>query len=694
MSTSIEFLETRIAPALIIAPNGRSATYDDVDGDLVTIKVSAGDLNTAMFTAITPNAHLQMTEINLSGGGFDGADLTFTVKKATGGDGLVNIGAIKSSGHDLGNVTIPGDLGQIEAGNGLAADGPGLKTLNVRSLGAYGLATQGGLGDLVSRIDGHAVALKVAGDVRDAAFLAESIGSVSIGGSLNAGVILSNTTLVSAKIGRDILGGAGANGVVQALGKLTTVTVGGSIYGGTGGFSGLIRGGELGTVTIARDVLGDLGSGSGSITSTTGAIGSVSIGGALRGGAGADSGKVESYSNLGAVKIGRDVQGSTGEDSGVIVAGNTLGPVTIGGSLFGGSGDNSGKIGSTAGSIGAVKIGGDVQGSSGTGSGVIFSYFKIASVSIGGSLLGGSIPSSGVILALSDVGAVKIGHDVKAGSSYFTGLISSDGKLASVSIGGSLIGGSSAATGTVFSAGDMGAVTIGGDLRGGSISGSMGDVDGSGLITSAKRIASVTIGGSIISGTDSSTGGALTKNATIRAGKDLGSLTVKGSLVGHVSANGSSPIVISAFGPEIPTPTSNVAIGKISIGGTVENASILAGYDTGLAPLNGQAQIGAVTVSRDWIASNLVAGARDTGAAGFGDTGDTIVGGGVSIAKIASIVIGGVVTGTHGSGDHFGFVSRSIGSFKSLGFNALLSPVRNQYVDLPIVTSDVTVREV
>jgi hypothetical protein len=70
---------------------------------------------------------------------------------------------------------------------------------------------------------------------------------------------------------------------------------------------------------------------------------------------------------------------------------------------------------------------------------------------------------------------------------------------------------------------------------------------------------------------------------------------------------------------------------------------VLAGYETSLNPINGNAQIGTVSVVGDWIGSDLVAGVEDGGAADFGDAGDTINGGGASIAKIASIVIGGIV---------------------------------------------------
>ena len=116
------------------------------------------------------------------------------------------------------------------------------------------------------------------------------------------------------------------------------------------------------------------------------------------------------------------------------------------------------------------------------------------------------------------------------------------------------------------------------DVVGGSYSGTS-NLDATGLVWSFKRIASVTINGSIISGTNSGTG-TLTRSGGVLAGDDIGSLTVKNDLIGN-NANGSvSRVVILARGKAVPTATSNLAIGKVSIGGDVNFAEILAGYDT------------------------------------------------------------------------------------------------------------------
>jgi hypothetical protein len=599
---SIEILESRIAPASVFH-------YTDVDGDKVTITSSLGNLGAAGVVNVTAG---QLQLLDLSGGGFDGANLTFSVAKAFGGDGLANVGYINSTGHDLGIVRIKGDLGQIDAGDATFAT-PGLKALIARSLGRLGTDTQGGGGSLQSDIAGALGALVVVGDVKEA--------------------------------------------FVRVVGGLD------------------------------------------------GKIGAIIIGGSLIGGSNDDSGEIFSSGDMGAVKIGHDVQGGSGSNSGFIKSVHNVASVSIGGSLLGGGSTTSsvisGAITSLFGDLGVVKIGHDVQGGSGVNSGIISSGGKLAGASIGGSLIGGSNSASGLIFSFGNMGAVKVGHDVQGGSGFQSGFIDSTGKLAGVSIGGSLIGGSNRLSGEILSGGDMGAVKISHDLTGGSITGSA-VLESSGVITSsAGRIASVSIGGSIISGIDDSSG-ALTNNATIRAANDIGSLTVKGSLIGHGNTGtDASPVIISARGQAVQGATTDLAIGKINIGGRVEFANILAGYDTGLTAVNGDAQIGAVKVGGDWAASNLVAGTKNLPSSNtkFGDANDASIGAGSAgiIAKIASITIGGQLFGTPDSAsttDHFGFVAEQIGVVK-IGGNAIaLAPGAHNDNLATGQTNDVNVHEV
>ena len=401
---------------------------------------------------------------------------------------------------------------------------------------------------------------------------------------------------------------------------------------------------------------------------------------------------------LGPLMVAGDVKDAYVDVSGG--ADGKIGAITIGGSLIGGSNQSSGSI-SSSGDMGAVKIGRDLKGGSGFLSAYIVSSAKLASVSISGSLIGGSNPGSGAIHSAGDMGAVKIGHDMKGGSGIGSAQIFSSAKLAGVSIGGSLIGGSNTGSGEVFSTGDMGAVKIGHDLIGGSITGSASLSSSGEIETLSGRITSVTIGGSIISGTDASSG-ALTKNATIRAAKDIGSLTVKGSLIGNVTAEGASPVIISASGQAaLPGAKTDLAIGRVSIGGSVEFTNILAGYDRWLSALNGDAQIGAVTVGGDWVAGNLVAGAKNaaSGNTKFGDINDASIGAGSAsiIAKIASITIGGQLFGTPNSvsnTDHFGFVAEQIGAVKIGGSAIALTAGAHNDNRFAGHTTDVNIHEI
>jgi hypothetical protein len=137
-----------------------------------------------------------------------------------------------------------------------------------------------------------------------------------------------------------------------------------------------------------------------------------------------------------------------------------------------------------------------------------------------------------------------------------------------------------------------------------------------------------------------------------------------------------------------PGARSDVAIASLSVGGKVQYADILAGYDENLNGVNGQASIGPVTVGKDWIASNLIAGAS-----GNNDTttvaADTNFGGTGSInlppafpkanltAAIAGIIIDGAVLGTPAfvnNQDQFGFVAQEIAAFSVGGVAFKLNP--------------------
>ena len=207
---------------LAVSPDGHTATYTDVDGDHVALKVSTGTLTPGLFTGTTSAGHDQLQLLDLSGGGFEKASLTFSVAKVAGGDGLVNVGYINSTGRDLGAVTVKGDLGQIDAGNAVTPTTPGLKSLTVVSMGRLGTDTQAaGSPSLQSVIVGSFGALKVAGDLKEESIVVQggangTLGSASIGGSVIGGTadfsgrVFSQGNMGMIKIAHDVLGGAGS----------------------------------------------------------------------------------------------------------------------------------------------------------------------------------------------------------------------------------------------------------------------------------------------------------------------------------------------------------------------------------------------------------------------------------------------------------------------------------------------------
>ena len=677
----IEPLESRIAPASMLP-------YTDIDGDKVVIKSTAGDLTGHATFSGGANGQLQLLDI--SDGTFKGASITVTVTQAGNGDGLAAVGRIHGGMNDLGSITIKGDLGDIDAGSGGAK--PALKSLNVDSMGRYRLTTQvGGMGDLESDIHGALGALKVNGSVTDAFIkvfggASAKLGSVTLGGSLIAGIIFSDGDMGAVKIGQDVRGGtANTSGSIVAGGKLASVTIGGSLIGGAGIGSGSVGGAVVGAVKIAHDMV------AGNIDSA-GTLAGVTIGGSLIG-MDASTGKIQSTGDMGMVKIAHDMRGGAQPQSGAIISLAKLAGVTIGGSFIGGSLSNAGTIFSTGG-MGMIKIAHGMTGGAGGSSASIESGGNLAGVTIGGTLAGGSGVlsghiASGFLTGVGDLGPVKIGGDLLGGTNSGAGFIESAGKTAGVSITGSLIGGSQHDAGAIISTGDMGMVTIGRDFTGASIS--SGSLSDSGYIQ-GNRIAGVVIGGNVLAGTDNSGGGSLDGNASIRAVHDIGSIAIGSNVVGTVGMGGDVTQVV--FSARDQTGGKNAAIGKITIGGRVEHAAILAGYDTMLMAKNGNAQIGKVKVAGDWIASDLIAGVQNGGAAGFGDAGDTIIAGGAGLAKIAGIVIGGLVKGTAVGGDQFGFESHTIGSFKADGI-VIPVPAAPGFVTLaPDTAGDVTLRTI
>ncbi len=182
--------------------------------------------------------------------------------------------------------------------------------------------------------------------------------------------------------------------------------------------------------------------------------------------------------------------------------------------------------------------------------------------------------------------------------------------------------------------------------------------------------------------------------SAIRSEGNIGTLKISGEL----AASTTNIAIITARGTLAPASRAKAfAIGSVFIGGSVEHAQILAGYDRAGAAVNADARISEVVVGRNWIASDLVAGATAGADGVFGTDDDAPISGDTPIiSKIVAIVIKGAATGTDGGTDHFGFVAEKIHAFKSGGARLTFTPgPGNDLAGQPVgLTDDLQVREV
>lgn len=597
-------------------------TYTELDGDLVTVSISKGSLG----------------------------DATFTHPPVPGlfGDQLQTINLNGNAVFKGANITVTAKQQDL-TGNGFIR-GDGLA--NVGFIDASGID----LGTISIRGD---VAKIAAGDANLTTPGLASLKAISValfGTATGAPDIISNIAgrLGAMTITSDFAGGLNA-------GTIGSVKIGGNFSGGMSSSD------DIGPVKIGGDYRGTL--------SAQDKLASLTIGGSMI------AGFLLIDSDTGPIKIAGDFR-TTGSSTGIVQLGGKLAGLTIGGSFLAGPGQGGGRI-LCAGDMGVLTIGGDLR-STGASAGTVFCGGKLAAVKIGGSIVGGGDNSA--VIRGGEMGPVRIAGDLVGGLGDNSAKIVSDGNLASVTIGGSIIGGVGDFSANVVSAGALGALKIAVDLRGGTpTNGGDPSIDGSGYVE-AQRIGSVFIGGSIVAGSDFTAGDAPTKNASIRARDDIGSLTVKGSLAGN-SFGDDVDVIISARGKAGVGPgvTTDVAIGKISIGGGMTFARILAGFDPELGGANADAQIGAVTIGGDVLSANIIAGVKP-GADGFGNFNDAKLSGmGVlkdtadglgAISRIASIVIKGHALGTLASNDNavFGIEAQRLGMIKVGGIALFLRP--------------------
>jgi autotransporter-associated beta strand protein len=245
-----------------IAATGKSATFTDVDGDLVTVKTSQGILTKDNFLFGSIGSGLingyQLQALLLSDAQFDGATVTVTAKPtALGGNGHVNIGSLNAFGRDLAAVTIPGDVSLVQAGDNDAKK-PGLGKLVVDSLGELGSVTQRLFAAQYAIINDIG-SLTVKGNIRGTNLALGKTGTVTVGGSLFSSdvTLAGNIDVTSAKkitIAGSVVAAPGTvAGRISAIGDLGKVSIGLDLVGATK----IVSGGKLGPVVIKGEVRGE-----------------------------------------------------------------------------------------------------------------------------------------------------------------------------------------------------------------------------------------------------------------------------------------------------------------------------------------------------------------------------------------------------------------------------------------------------
>lgn len=296
------------------------------------------------------------------------------------------------------------------------------------------------------------------------------------------------------------------------------------------------------------------------------------------------------------------------------------------------------------------------------------------------SMTGSSFNGGGSLLgfagATSSIGSLHVLGSVTGGSGFATGEIYAGAKIGKIVIDGSLQGGGTTTTTTTAGA-ESGSIQDGGTTTTTTTA-----VAESGYIQGG-RIESLKIGGNV-STFANSTGGAVSNNGSIRATANIDSLEIDGNVTG---VSGDVAYISAAHGASTSKHAkSDVALGKVTIKGSVSYLDILAGYgaDTSTttgtgtnavtnpegAPLgnmaDGTAQIGTISIGGTLSASNIVAGVAPNSSGYFGAAGDAAISGtdnkvGLH-SSIAKIVVGGMAAGDGTSTGSFGIVAQKLPS--------------------------------
>jgi hypothetical protein len=663
----------------------------------------------------TISAATGIESITLTGVGTEG--------KILGGAGEGS-GSITVGNGTLGKLTMQGSLaggGGLRSGSVFASD---IRSATIGEIFGGGGAESGVLrvsNDLgpvkIESLRGgtgnESGVVRAGGDLKSVFINQTLIGNGGTeSGSIRAGDIGSLTIKNSANSPDAITAGTGIRSGYVGVGDAGVVTISGAINGATpgakdGGGSISIAG-NLGTLTIPKGLIGGVSEANGAVV-VEGKAGGIFIGENLVGAAGGYSGSISVGGAAKTITILGNVTGGSGIGSAGIFVGtdfvipDSLGSLTIRGSVLGGDGDNSafisasgvivkatignsaaaisdtlkGGVGISSGSIsggagiGSLVILGNVAGGDGGGSGGLHSGGVAKSLVISGNLSGGAGAFSGSVrvvdstAGIGNITSLKLGA-LLGGTGNDSGQIRADGTIASLSL--------SQATGAV-------------GHRSGSILAGMGDPTVVGGILKFGAIGTVKITGGLQSGAGDESGAIISNG-------NLTSLSIGGVVSGSEIVSGGSILSFSSGALQSVEMSAVSGIAKLKVVGGVTASTILAGYDRFGNALNGDAQIGSVSVSGDWAGSTMAAGVLDVDSNGFGNADDTVIPGSnaATVSRIASVIITGNVVG-RADGGQVGFVAQQIDSLSIAGAKVALTSAKNTIV-LTTSLNEITIREV
>ena len=262
----------------VITPNGGSATYEDVDGDTISVTVNVGELTADIFV-FNEDGELETADLTAGGTGITGSNVIFGVTKVGGGIGALDVGEIKATGINLGMVVVTGNLEKIDVGDGISKK-PAVRVLTVGSLGTpdgeipdpeneeiYTSNITGNIGSLSVMGDVNYANINVTGTVNMLSIEGDFVGSGSLTNTqlqglaalgrgaiapVSGGTTLASSGLSATKLGTVNLKQSIVNAVVKSTSSISTVKIGANVTN-----SSIIAAGAVKSVQVGGNITSD-----------------------------------------------------------------------------------------------------------------------------------------------------------------------------------------------------------------------------------------------------------------------------------------------------------------------------------------------------------------------------------------------------------------------------------------------------